>query len=56
MRENARIQGFLDRHGFDGTLGEMFKQVGIAVPPPLARALGDQIRAAVAGEPEMREN
>ena len=56
MREEARIQGFPDRHMFYGTTAERFKQVGNAVPPPLGRALGAQIRAAVAGEPELRDS
>ena len=34
----------------------MLKQVGNAVPPPLARALGAQIRAAVAGGAELRDS
>ena len=33
----------------------MLKQVGNAVPPPLGRAIGAQIRAVVAGEVERRE-
>ena len=56
VREQARIQGFPDRHIFYGTTAERFKQVGNAVPPPLGRALGAQIRAAVAGEPELRDS
>ena len=56
MREQARIQGFPDCHIFCGTTAERFKQVGNAVPPPLGRALGAQIRAAVAGEPELRDS
>ena len=53
MREEARIQGFPDHHKFYGTTAERFKQVGNAVPPPLGRALGAQIRAAVVGEAEV---
>ena len=56
MREEARIQGFPDSHIFYGTRAERFKQVGNAVPPPLGRALGAQIKAAVAGEPEVRDS
>ena len=33
----------------------MLKQVGNAVPPHLGRALGAQIRAAVAGGAELRD-
>ena len=56
MRETARIQGFPDCYKFHGTRAEMLKQVGNAVPPPLARALGAQIRAAVAGGAELRDS
>ena len=56
MREQARLQGFPDIYQFDGTKDEMLKQIGNAVPPPLGRALGAQIRAAVAGEAEMRDS
>ena len=56
MREAARIQGFPDSHKFHGTRAEMLKQVGNAVPPPLGRALGTQIRAAVAGRTDLRDS
>ena len=56
LREQARIQGFPDIYKFCGTLGEMHRQVGNAVPPPLGKALGAQIRAAVAGEPEVMDS
>ena len=56
MREQARIQGFPDIYKFCGTKDDILKQIGNAVPPPLGRALGAQIRAAVAGEAEMRDS
>ena len=56
VREVARFQGFPDPHIFDGTRADMFMQIGNAVPPPLGKALGAQIRAAVAEEPEVRDS
>lgn len=41
IREAARFQGFDDRFAFSGTMEEQQRQVGNAVPPPLARALAE---------------
>jgi DNA (cytosine-5)-methyltransferase 1 len=39
-REAARIQGFPDSFQFKGTRGDVRLQIGNAVPPPLAEAVG----------------
>lgn len=43
IRELARAQGFPDEMQFEGTAQEVHSQIGNAVPPPLARALGKVI-------------
>lgn len=43
-REAARLQGFPDHIEFKGTRQEVRYQIGNAVPPPLATAIGNQIR------------
>lgn len=52
VREAARAQGLPDRIRFEGTLAQQYAQVGNAVPPPLARALGWEIRRAL-GDPDV---
>ena len=47
VRECARSQGFPDSYKFCGKLLEKYKQVGNAVPPPLSKAIGLQIREAM---------
>jgi len=42
-REAARIQGFPDNFVFFGNRGDVRKQIGNAVPPPLAKVIGKQI-------------
>ncbi|TFG31293.1 DNA (cytosine-5-)-methyltransferase [Candidatus Thorarchaeota archaeon] len=43
MREAARLQSFPDHYRFRGSLSSMYKQIGNAVPPLLARAIGEKI-------------
>lgn len=42
-RERARLQGFPDDFIFEGGRDAVRKQIGMAVPPPLARAVMDQM-------------
>jgi DNA (cytosine-5)-methyltransferase 1 len=46
-REAARLMGFPDRFVFVGTKIEIAKQIGNAVPPPLAGAIARMVKAAL---------
>lgn len=48
-REAARLQGFPDEHFFFGTRHDVRHQIGNAVPPPLAEAIGRSILNALSG-------
>ncbi|CAN1342687.1 DNA (cytosine-5)-methyltransferase 1 [Linum perenne] len=47
VRECARSQGFPDRYQFSGNIISKHRQIGNAVPPPLAYALGRKLKEAV---------
>lgn len=47
VRMAARIQGFPDSWTVSGLKTPAYRQVGNAFPPPVARAIGEAIRAAV---------
>ncbi|MEZ0249040.1 MAG: DNA cytosine methyltransferase [Thermoproteus sp.] len=44
VREQARLMGFPDHHVFFGPKDSQFNQIGEAVPPPLARAIGEYVK------------
>lgn len=48
VREAARIQSFPDSFRFSGPPSAAFKQIGNAVPPMVAAAVGKSIRSALA--------
>lgn len=47
VRECARSQGFPDSYRFFGTITDKHRQIGNAVPPPLAAAIGHEIRKCI---------
>jgi len=48
MREAARLQGFFDDFTFVGTYISQAHQIGNAVPPMLAQAIGEHLRREIA--------
>jgi DNA (cytosine-5)-methyltransferase 1 len=50
VRMAARLQGFPDSWTLTGGKTAAYRQVGNAFPPPVARAVGDAIRAALQGK------
>jgi DNA (cytosine-5)-methyltransferase 1 len=54
VREAARLHGFPDWFGFHATKWHGFRQVGNAVPPPLARAVARTVVRAAGRSPGKR--
>lgn len=52
VREMARLHGFPDWFRFQETKWHGARQIGNAVPPPLARAVAEQVIKAMALEPQ----
>lgn len=47
VREAARIQSFPDSYEFTGNITQQYEQVGNAVPPFMAKAIGERISEAI---------
>lgn len=56
VREMARLHGFPDWFRFQETKWHGARQIGNAVPPPLARAIGSAIVAAMSKQPKRPKN
>ncbi len=56
VRMTARVQGFPDNWQFSGKKTAAYRQIGNAFPPPVARAVGTQIKAALnaAAKPKLK--
>lgn len=56
VREAARLHGFPDWFGFHATKWHGFRQVGNAVPPPLAQAVARTVIVAAGVDPPRRSD
>jgi len=55
IREAARLQSFPDAYHFHGSMGDCYRQIGNAVPPLLARALGYSLKAHLEQTPVLKK-
>ncbi|XP_071039220.1 DNA (cytosine-5)-methyltransferase PliMCI isoform X2 [Parasteatoda tepidariorum] len=56
VRECARSQGFPDSYRFFGTILDRHRQIGNAVPPPLAAAIGLEIKKCLAYNESIKQS
>lgn len=54
VKEYARIQGFPDNWKIHGSTTECYRQIGNAVPVPLAQAIGEMLRSVAEGASEVK--
>lgn len=55
-REAAACQSFPNNFIFSGSLTSQFRQIGNAVPPLLAKAIGEAVRAMLLSKHQQKEN
>ncbi|GAA0163095.1 DNA methyltransferase [Lithospermum erythrorhizon] len=56
VRECARSQGFPDTYQFAGNILSKHRQIGNAVPPPMAYALGRKLKEALESKKALKNN
>ena len=56
VRECARSQGFPDSYRFFGSILDKHREVGNAVPPPMAKAIGWEIKKSLLAKAALKQN